>query len=223
VAVPCAIEALYQARLMRELVDHERKRCELGARITSFVDEIENLASDVSHEVGVAMCELSAFSLADIYEAFNPQRALVGRLLNPLSARTRQHLGNRRDMLVPAEYEHFARDALAVLLPAVAQRRLRIGLALGAAPHPLADMLRTCRTLQRWTPLEGRFTLDLKSLRGCHPKLREVLEHYHRTQRELVVANHLPSAQPASVLAPRSHRHIRFTFESGPLLQLLRM
>ena len=47
VAVPCAIEALYQARLMRELVDHERKRCELGARITSFVDEIENLASDV--------------------------------------------------------------------------------------------------------------------------------------------------------------------------------
>ena len=166
VAVPCAIEALYQARLMRELVDHERKRCELGARITSFVDEIENLASDVSHEVGVAMCELSPFSLADIYEAFNPQRALLGRLLNPLSARTRAHLGNRRSVLVPVEYEHFARDALAVLLPAVAQRRLRIGLPLGAAPHPLADMLRTCRALRQWTmegggaPLRARAPVD---------------------------------------------------------------
>lgn len=223
VAVPCAIEALYQARLMRELVDHERKRCELGARITSFVDEIENLSSDVAHEVGVAMCELSPFSLADIYEAFNPQRALLGRLLNPLSARTRAHLGNRRSVLVPAEYEHFARDALAVLLPAVAQRRLRIGLPLGKAPHPLADMLRTCRALQRWTPLEGRFTLDVQLLRDCHPKLREALESWHYIQRELVVANHLPSAPSTPTPATRAHRHIRFTFESGPLLQLLRM
>lgn len=223
VAVPCAIEALYQARLMRELVDHERKRCELGARITSFVDEIENLSSDVSHEVGVAMCELSPFSLADIYEAFNPRRALLGRLLNPLSARTRQHLGNRRSVLVPGEYEHFARDALAVLLPAVAARRLRIGLPPGAAPHPLADMLRTCRPLHAWTPLKGRFELDGAALRSCHPKLREVLEHYHHTQRELVQATHLRQARSGKDNRAQVHRTVRFTFESGPLLQLMRM
>jgi hypothetical protein len=223
VAVPCAIESLYQARLMRELVDHERKRCELGARITSFVDGIEDLSSDVSHAVGVAACELSPFSLADIYEAFNPERPLLGRLLNSLSARTRALLGNRRSALIPAEYEHFARDALAVLLPAVAQRRLRIGLPLGAAPHPLADLLRTCRTLRTWTPLEGRFKIDARALRDCHPKLRKMLEDAHYVQRDLVEANHLRSKPPGSVPASRVRRGIHFTFESGPLLQLLRM
>ena len=238
VAVPCAIESLYQARLMRELVDHERKRCELGARITSFVDEVENPSSEVAHELGVAMCELSQLSLADIYEAFNPERALLGRLLDPLSVRTRTQMGNQRRPLVPREYEHFARDALAVLLPAVAARRLRIGLPLGVAPHPLADMLRTCRELQQWTPLLGRFRLDAAALRGgCHPKLREVLELCHHTHRDLVEAEHISS--PYELFGPkgrvnhsgvsmdalraRKHRAVCFTFESGPLLQLLRM
>lgn len=219
VAVPCAIESLYQARLMRELVDHERKRCELGARITSFVDEIENLTSDVSHAVGVAACELSPFSLADIYETFNPERALLGRLLNALSTRTRALLGNECSALVPTEYEHFARDALAVLLPAVAQRRLRIGLPISAAPHPLADMLRTCRELRTWTPLEGRFKLEARALRACHPRLREALENWHYVQRDLVKANHLGS----NPYGARTRRAVCFTFESGPLLQLLRM
>ena len=220
VALPCAFEAMHHARLMRELVDHEREREKLGVRITSFVDEIEDVSSDLAHELNTAMCELSAFSLADIYEAFHPDRALLGRVITPLTARTRQHLGNKRSSLIPFEYEDFARDALALLLPAVEARRLGIGLPPTAAPNPLADLLRSTRSVHSWTPLEGRFTLDAVALKACHPQLREALEHYARQPKSFVRAAHLV---PGSLRGAAAHRAVCFTFESGPLLQLLRM
>ena len=113
-----------------------------------------------------------------------------------------------------------ARDALALLLPAVEARRLGIGLPLTAAPNPLADLLRSTRSVHRWTPLEGRFTLDAIALKACHPKLREALEHYARQPQSFVRAAHMV---PGSWLGPAAHRAVCFTFESGPLLQLLRM
>ena len=217
VALPCAFEALHHARLMRELVDHERERTKLGVRITSFVDEIEDLESDLAHELNGAMCELSQFSLADIFEAFHPDRALLGRVITPLTARTREHLGNKRSALIPAAYATFARDALALLLPAVEARRLCIGLLPTTAPNPLADLVRSTRSVHRWTPLEGRFALDAVALKACHPKLREALEHYARQPQSFVRAAHLGSRGGAA------HRAVCFTFESEPLLQLLRM
>lgn len=219
VALPCAFEALHHARLMRELVDHEREREKLGVRITSFLDEIEDFESDVAHELNGAMCELSVFSLADIFEAFHPDRALLGRVIGPLAERTRERLGNRATPLVPEGYEHFARDALAVLLPTVEARRLCIGLLRTTAPNPLADLLRSTRAVHRWTPLEGRFTLDALALKACHPRLREALEHYARQPDSFVKGSHI-SARPGGRAA---HRAVCFTFESGPLLQLLRM
>ncbi|MGZ0213917.1 MAG: hypothetical protein ACKVI4_15695 [Actinomycetales bacterium] len=217
IALPCAFEAMHHARLMRELVDHERERAKLGVRITSFLDEIENFESDVAHEIDKAMCELSAFSLADIWEAFHPDRALIGRLITPLAARTREQLGNRRTALVPAGYENFARDLLALLLPTVEARRLRIGLPRTTAPNPLSDLLRSTRAVHLWTPLAGRFTLDAVALKVAHPKLREALEHYARQPKSFVRANHLTTR------GDTAHRTLCFTFESGPLLQLLRM
>ena len=92
IVVPCAIEALHHARLMREIVDHERSRCQLGVRILSFEEELDKPDSDLGGYIDVAMCELSYFSLDDIHEVFLPERPLFSRIVDAFTERTRTRL-----------------------------------------------------------------------------------------------------------------------------------
>lgn len=221
IVVPCAIETLHHARLMREIVDHERSRCQLGVRILSFEEELDKPSSDLGQTIDVAMCELSQFTLDDIRDVFLPERPLFARIVDALAERTRKQLGNRRTPLVPCEYEHFARDALALLLPGIEARRQALGVGRDAAPHPLADLLRSVRGARSWSPLQGRFVVELADLRRAHPRLREALEHYAVQPSSFVSATHLARTDEGG--ATKARRRVSFTFESAAMVQLLRM
>jgi len=217
IVVPCAIEALHHARLMREIVDHERSRCQLGVRILSFEEELDKPHSDLAQSIDVAMCELSHFSLDDIRDVFLPERPLFAHIVDALTERARMRLGNRRMPLVPIEYEHFARDALALLLPGIKARRLAVSVPQSAAPNPLGDLLRSARVTHSWTPLQGKLTIGVHDLKHAHPRLREALEHYAVQPGSFVSAAHL-----SRNAVPRK-RSVAFTFDSASLVQLLRM
>lgn len=218
IVVPVAVEAVNQARLMRQIIDHERSRCNLGCRILSFEESINDRGCELAYELNKAICELSHFSLADVYETFHPGQPLLPRILAPLTVRTRDVLGNKRSSpTIPDTYTHFAKDALAVLLPAIEHRRMAIGLPACTAPNPLADLIRSVREVHGWTPLGGRFRVAASQLRLCHPKLREALEHYAVQEGAFVHATHLRAGGGSA------HGKVEFTFDSAALLQLLRM
>jgi len=207
-----AFECLQLARLGRELIDHERMRSNVGVRLLSFNESISNRSSELAHSLDVAQCCLSHFSLRDINDVFHPHKPLLERVYGELGRRTRLRLGNKRTPLVPAEYETFVGDALALLLPAIETRRMMIHLPHSATPHPLGDMLRTVTKCCTWTPLDGKCRLELADLRHAHPSLRGALEHYAQKGGDFVKAPHI--GVKAKVV---------FEFESAPLLQLLKM
>ena len=210
-----AVECLQLARLGRELVDNERRRSNVGVRLLSFNQSINDRASDLAASLDKAQCCLSHFSLRDICDVFHPRKPLLERIYSELTRRTRSHLSNRRSALVPVNYDTFVGDALALLLPAVEARRLQISLPQDAAPHPLGDMLRTVAKCRSWTPLNGKCTIFLDDLRGAHTGLRKALEHYAKEGDQFVRATHLS----ATAEVGRKHRVISFEFESAPLLQ----
>lgn len=225
-----AFECLQLARLGRELIENERRRSNVGVRLLSFNESIHNRGSDLAHALDKAQCSLSQFSLRDICDAFHPKKPLLERIYMELTRRTRLSIGNRRTALIPANYETFVGDALALLLPAVEARRLQISLPNQVAPHPLGDMLRSVVKCRAWTPLDGKCRLNLDDLRGAHPGLRKALEHYVLSGHEFVRAGHMrnPYEKGKEALIQATwhngiKRRVEFEFESAPLLQLLKM
>jgi hypothetical protein len=229
-----SVECLQLARLGRELIDNERRRCCVGVRLLSFNQSINDRSSELSSALDKAQCALSHFSLRDICDVFHPKKPLLERIYMELTRRTRTRLGNKRSPLVPVNYDTFVGDALALLLPAVEARRLQIDLPQTVAPHPLGDMLRTVCKCREWTPLNGKCRLDLDDLRGAHPGLRQALEHYVKAGNDFVIASHL---RPVDIVCANSglggptcertwmpaKARVSFEFESAPLLQLLKM
>ena len=221
IVAPVALEALNQARLMREIVDHERSRANLGMRILSFSESINDRRSELAHEIDKAMCELSAFSLSDVFEAFHPKQELINHVVTPLRVRMIDELGNKGRPLVDPSYRKVAAHSLALLLPAIELRRRALYASPYSTPNPLADLVRTMKEVHDWSPLDGRFTADQFLLKRAHPLLREALEHYSREESGFVKATGV--RKDASEEASRSHRKVTFTFESSALLKLLRM
>ena len=210
-----AFEIMQLARLGRELIEHERMRSCVGVRLLSFNQSIADRSSDLASELDKAQCCLSNFSLRDVNDAFHPHKPLLERVYMELTRRTRARLGNGRTPLVPSNYEAFVGDALALLLPAVESRRLQIDMPHNLAPHPLGDMLRTVTKCNKWSPLDGKCVLGLDDLRGAHPKIRQVLEHYAGVgPNSFIKATHKNGS---------GHRRVGFEFESARLLQLLKM
>jgi len=232
VVVPVARQSLYHARLIRERVRVERKQHALGCRILSFEEEFMNRSSGVVDALNVAMCELSAFSLREIMEVFHPDWAwvtsnrpsgslgggnpLLAAMVSHLRDRTRLALGNARTPLISPQYTKFATDALAIVLPTIAENRYAIGLPFARAPDRLADLVRSLPTVRGWSPLQGRFRVGAAELRRAHPLLREALDHYAHQPHSFVHAEHARCRD-------RAHRTVCYTFDSAPLLQLLRM
>jgi len=217
IVVPVAVEAFNHAKLLRQIIENERRRCNLGCRILSFEQSIHDKSCDLATDINKAVCEMSMFSLADVFTAFHPSNLVLPTVLETLTTRTRQRLGNLRSSTIAPEYTQFARDALALLLPAFEQRRVAIGLVAYATPNLLADLVRSVHEVHEWSPLQGRFTIDADQLRLSHSKLRAALEHYAAQPDSFVHADHI------RVGGGRLHRPVRFTFESTPLLRLLRM
>ena len=188
-----------------------------------------NRSSSLVEALNVAMCELSAFSLREIMECFHPDwlwvttnlqadrfgggNPLLARLVAHLESRTRLALGNARTPLISPQYTRFASDALVIVLPAIEENRCAIRLPFAQAPDRLADLVRSLPTVHGWTPLKGQFRVWAEDLRRAHPLLREALDHYSRQPHAFVRAMH----------HGRAHRPVCYTFESSPLLQLLRM
>ena len=212
---PIAWEVLGVARVAREKIDHERMQTNVGVRLHSFNESINDRASDLTHELDVAQCSLSLFSFEEILTAFNPQQPLLSRLVTPLTERTRKLMANARTPSIPKNYSNFARDALATLLPAVTTRRLALNVHWNCNPHPLGDMLRTLPALEGWSPLNGQFRAGLAELRAAHPALREALEQCAAGSSGVV------RMEGGTRAGARSHHGFRFIFESAPLVRLL--
>ena len=137
-------------------------------------------------------------------------------MLPHLEERTRLAMGNARTPMVSPQYTKFAWHALAIVLPNIEEARYGVGLPFARAPDRLADLVRSVPSVRGWTPLQGRFRVRPEDLRRAHPLLREALDHYAREPHPFVHAEHL---RPVG----RAHRSVCYTFDSAPLLQLLRM
>ena len=221
-----AFECLQLARLGRELIENERMRSNVGVRLLSFNQSINDCGSELAGELDKAQCYLGAFSLRDINDAFNPKKPLLETIYADLTSKTRAHLSNKRTPLVPEHYQIFVAHALACLLPAIEQRREAIHVSIECAPHPLGDMLRTVPKCRAWSPLQGRCTLTLDDLQGAHPHLRGVLEYYAQHGSDFLKASHIitvstntgqcvqddPGAKP---VAPREWIDKMVSFPSG--------
>ena len=77
------------------------------------------------------------------------------------------------------------------------------------------------RGARAWSPLKGRFVIELADLKHAHPRLREALEHYAVQPNSFVSATHLVRTDDGGTAKAR--RRVSFTFESAALVQLLRM
>jgi hypothetical protein len=214
---PIAWEVLGLARVAREKIDHERTLANVGVRLHSFNESINDRASELASELDNAQCALSQFSMHDLLAGFSPDMPLLARLITPLATRTRKLMGNARTPSIPKNYSNFARDALATLLPAVFVRRTSLCVRWECAPHPLADLLRSLPALKSWSPLDGKFSVGTTELRAAHPGLRSLLECHAAESSGLV--QRTGQGAPGS----RSKAAIRFTFESAPLVRLLSM
>jgi hypothetical protein len=228
-----AFECLQLARLGRELIEHERMRSNVGVRLLSFNQSINDRGSELSGKLDKAQCWLSSFSLRDINDAFNPKKPLLESIYSDITIRARERLCNKRTPLVPDHYHIFVAHALACLLPAIEQRREAIHVSVECAPHPLGDMLRTVPKCRAWSPLSGKCKLELADIKAAHPGLREALEHYVKTGEGFVSASHLQQQKLVNCnagLQPREEVHwyttkakVSFEFESAALLRLLKM
>ena len=211
VVAPIAIVATHNARYVYQVVEWERRRCNFGIELHSFRESIDDPSSDMAEDLDRNQCALSLFSYRDIATAFDPRLPLLEHVIEQLSERTRAELGNRRTPIISADYTTFARDALALLLPAVFHRRLAAGVGLAHAPHPLSDLLRTSPAIRKWAPKDGPARIDYADLKHAHPRLRAELEHLAQTPNPFVMGAH----------AKASHKRMAFVLHPAYLLRFL--
>ena len=210
VVAPVAMEVMHSARYANEVVEWERRRWNCGIELHSFSESINDRCSDMAKDLDKNQCSLSLFSYRDIAAAFNPRLPLLECVIEQLSERTRAEMGNRRTPIISADYTTFARDALALLLPAVLHRRLAAGVGLANAPHPLSDLLRTSPAIRKWAPRDGPARIDCADLKQAHPRLRTELEHLARTPNPFVMAAHIKASHKRMVFVLHPVHLLRF-------------
>ena len=162
------------ASMICDRIENERNLRNSGTKMLAVQEDLADRCSLVAGEVSHAVCALSHFSLRDIHECFGPESATLPRISARLDAAMRAVMGSKADR----EYTHLWRDALAVLIPRIGERRHALGLADGSPSHPLADLLRTVPRVRQLLegPSDEDAILDLGVLKGAHAQLRPLLE-----------------------------------------------
>lgn len=208
ILVNVALESLHQAQLLREIVDTERKKSNQGVRIRIFENSLNDPSSDIAVKLDMAMCRLSGFSALELDTVFGfaPVRNSISSIL---TTRTRQLVPTT---VVPAKYQYFAVDALALLLPSIKMRRHAHGIHVHLPTHPIADLMRTLPKIRGWSPLHGSLRIDLSDLDDAHPQLRNVLDHHSYHGTGFVTSN-----------PPDSKAKKEFVFDTMSLMRLMQM
>lgn len=221
-----ALEMMRAARLARDLINHERKRTNIGMRLWGFHLGINDPSNDMASVLDHAQCELRHFSYADLREAFRPDRPDAVHRYSMVAQRVRELLGNVRKPLIPVTYSDFVGNALSLLDPAIKMRRTVLHVPLEMAPNPIGELLRSVPRLKTWTPLQGTFTLTLNDLKQSHPDTRRALEELTMESKE---PNDLSSGivalhdKPHAKSNAKSHMKIGFELEPMRLLSLLKL
>ena len=206
-----AMLTLQRARHARELINHERMRSQVGCTLLAFEESIQDRCSDLAHDLDVFQCELSKFSLDEILRVFTGKN--LERVIGTLTQRTLDRLGDiGNGNVLPIGYLKFARDGLATLLPAIAQRRNTIDRSILEPPSILGDLLRSSKFLRNWNPLDGAAKIGSSELSMSHPNLRRKLEELSISNKNFVKTK-----------GKRAHRKVEFTFDSRLLVQILRL
>jgi hypothetical protein len=173
---PAATHALCETRLVAGLLLQNRDRLFPGQRLLKFTEDLTNSQSHLDDAVASALCNLSRFSMMEIFAVFHPDSPLFVQLVGELAVRTREASVAR----IPSGYGEFANDALAVVVPIVMQRRARLGIRFGQPSNAIVDLLRTIEKVRSWSPLHGTLSLTKKDLKKASPLTQHLLEEFDR-------------------------------------------
>jgi len=130
--------------------------------------------------------------------------------MNDFTARTRENL----TFHMPAQYVAFAYDAMAVLLPAIRNRRERAGVTMLQTTTPISQLLKAVPQVREWSPIQGSLKLELEDLKNQPKMLVQLLKEFAR--RKALVEFKRP------YLGNQRHApKLAFVFDSAQLIEAL--
>lgn len=183
---PVATQAVLEARVVYALLKVKLDSYALGTKLLRFCENVADSESHLSNDISDAMLHLSRFSTLELLSIFSPQSPALRVIMNDFTTRTRSNL----TFHMPEHYVAFAYDAMAVLLPALRNRRESVGITMLQTTTPICQLLKAMPKVRAWSPLQGALRLELDDLKGQPKMLLKLLKEF--ASRKVLVAYKRP-------------------------------
>lgn len=207
---PIATQAVLEANVVKGLLQVKLESYALGTKLLRFCEDVANAESHLSNDVTDALLHLCRFSTLELLSIFSSQSPALRVIMNDFTVRTRSNL----TFHMPAQYVAFAYDAMAILLPAIRNRRELAGVTLLQTTTPICQLLWALPCVRVWSPLKGSLKLELDDLKGQPKMLEQLLREFAR--RKTLVAFKRP------YLGKQRHAaKMAFVFDSAQLVEAL--
>ena len=169
---PMATQACVESRMVLELLNIKRESYSLGTNLLKFCEDVSDTQSHLADEVGEALLNVSQFSTLELLSIFDTQSPALRVIMNEFSVRTR----SRMTSPLPVQYNAFAYDAMAVVLPIIRARRETAGRPITQRCDPVCALLRELPVVSTWSPLQGQLKLTADDLKQAPRLLQAVLQ-----------------------------------------------
>jgi hypothetical protein len=177
---PIATQCCVESYMVLQLLNIKRESYSLGTSLLKFAEDVRDAESHLAGDVSEALIHVSSFSVAEL-AIFSPQSPVLRVIMDQFTLRTRHNL----TFSMPPQYVAFAYDALAILLPLIAQRRAMNGTRMLQTLDPVREVLRMVPAVKAWSPLSGALRLYADDLKALSPLVKNVLNALVR-QKTLV-------------------------------------
>lgn len=167
---PIVTQCCVESYMVLQLLNLKRESYSLGTSLLKFAEDVRDAESHLASDVSEALIHVSSFSVAEL-AIFSPQSPVLRVIMDQFTLRTRQNL----TFSMPPQYVAFAYDALAIVLPLIAQRRAMNGTGMLQTLDPVREVLRMVPAVKAWSPLSGALRLYADDLKGLSPLVKNVL------------------------------------------------
>jgi hypothetical protein len=167
---PIVTQCCVESYMVLQLLNIKRESYSLGTSLLKFAEDVRDAESHLARDVSEALIHVSGFSVAEL-AVFSPQSPVLRVIMDQFTTRTRENL----TFAMPPQYVAFAYDALAIVLPLIAQRRAMNGTGMLQTLDPVREVLRMVPAVKAWSPLSGALRLYAEDIKGLPALVKNVL------------------------------------------------